>query len=135
MDDKIFEVKSDIEKQAHKVREVESSLRKIENKPVEKVDTTQIEIDIEDMRSKIFELEDNINSKFSTLNLQVLKLNNNITYQNNKNINFKRTVSQFEVKILNIENFVNRLEQLNNVLENKINAVNSSLNFNVSFFV
>lgn len=130
LDDKIFEVKSDIEKQAHKVREVESSLRKIENKPVEKVDTTQIEIDIEDMRSKIFELEDNINSKFSTLNLQVLKLNNNITYQNNKNINFKRTVSQFEVKILNIENFVNRLEQLNNVLENKINAVNSSLNFN-----
>ena len=131
----MFEVKSDIEKQARKVREVESSLRKIENKPVEKVDTTQIEIDIEDMRSKIFELEDNINSKFSTLNLQVLKLNNNITYQNNKNLNFKRTVSQFQVKILNIENSVSRLEQLNNVLENKINAVNSSLNFNVSFFV
>ena len=134
LDDKIVRVKSDIEKQARKVREVESSLRTIENKPVEKVDTTQIEIDIEDMRSKIFELEDNTNSKFSNFNLQVLKLDNNITHQNNKNIHFKRTVSQFEVKILNVENSVNRLEQLNNEMDNKINAVNSSLNFNVSFF-
>ena len=135
LDDKIVRVKSDIEKQARKVREVESSLRTIENKPVEKVDTTQIEIDIEDMRSKIFELEDNTNSKFSNFNLQVLKLDNNITHQNNKNIHFKRTVSQFEVKILNVENSVNRLEQLNNEMDNKINAVNSSLNFNVSFFL
>ena len=135
LEDKIIEIKSDMKKQAHKVREVENKLRTIENKPVERVDTTQIENDIEDIRSKFFEFGDNINTKFSKLNVKVFKLNNNITHQSNKNLQFQKTFKLYEAKIYKIENSVNRLEQINNDFENKINVINSSLKFNVSIFI
>merc|ERR1712096_127317 len=134
LEDKIIEIKSDMKKQAHKVREVENKLRTIENKPVERVDTTQIENDIEDIRSKFFEFGDNINTKFSKLNVKVFKLNNNITHQSNKNLQFQKTFKLYEAKIYKIENSVNRLEQINNDFENKINAINSSLKFNEESF-
>merc|ERR1712096_127597 len=106
LEDKIIEIKSDMKKQAHKVREVENKLRKIEN-------------DIEDIRSKFFEFGDNINTKFSKLNVKVFKLNNNITHQSNKNLQFQKTFKLYEAKIYKIENSVNRLE-INNDFENKI---------------